>query len=153
MDDPSRRSRKSSGTRAESLLEQSVFCLDECLGKKLAAELRGVGLRVEIHQDHFASDMPDTEWLRVIGERGWISLSKDKAIKRVPEELEAVKVFKVRMFVLTRGKYNGDEMAGIFIANLLDMGRTLKRHKPPFIARVSRNGIKMTNLGLEEEAG
>jgi hypothetical protein len=46
------------------LLEDLTFFLDRQLGRhKMAGILRATGLKVEIHDDHFAQDAPDTEWL------------------------------------------------------------------------------------------
>jgi hypothetical protein len=47
-------------------------------------------MHVEVHDDHFAPDAPDAVWLRVVGERGWVVLTKDERIRRRPLEREAL---------------------------------------------------------------
>ena len=37
------------------------------------------GCTVERHRDHFPPDCPDDEWLRTVGERGWVAVSRDSA--------------------------------------------------------------------------
>lgn len=128
-----------------------MFYADECLGRRLPIALREAGLRVEVHQDHFAGDTEDTAWLPVVGARGWVVLTKDKAMKRRPAELHAIKVSKVKMFALSKGNHTGDEMAELFISNLRNMGRTLKNYEAPFIARLSKNGLEVIELGSEGE--
>jgi PIN like domain len=61
--------------------ESITFFIDRCLGNKLIVEtLRGAGLTVEIHDDHFGKNAPDVDWIPEIGNRGWIILTKDARI-------------------------------------------------------------------------
>ncbi|QDU18705.1 hypothetical protein ETAA1_05980 [Urbifossiella limnaea] len=80
-------------------------------------------------------------WLPVAGERGWVVLTKDKAIRRKPAEREKVIAYGVRMFTLPSGSMNGEEMAQTFLDSGRDIGRTLHRHPWPFVAQVSRQGV------------
>ena len=138
-----RKSRKPSGTKAELLLEASTFFVDRCLGRSVGVALRQAGLQVEFHADHFADDAADETWISEVGQRGWIVLTKDKAIRTRPVELQAVIAAKVRMFRLSSGNMTGEDMGRIFVDNRLKMGRFLKNHPPPFIARVSASGVAM----------
>jgi hypothetical protein len=45
---------------------EPVFFTDRDLGKKFPEILRGAGLKVERHADHFRQDTPDAEWLQEI---------------------------------------------------------------------------------------
>lgn len=141
MAERARKSKKPSATKAESLLDSSTFFVDRCLGKTVGAVLREHGLKIEFHSDHFQDDAADEEWISEVGRQGWIVLTKDKAIKKRPIELRAVVVAKVRMFSLSSGNWTGEEMAALFAENRLKMGRFLKDHPPPFIARVSKSGV------------
>lgn len=143
------KSRKPSATKAELLLNSSIFFIDRCLGRQIGVTLREKGLRVELHEDHYADNAADSEWLVDVGSRGWVVLTKDKTIRRKPLERQAVITANVKMFTLPNANLTGAEMAEIFVSNLLGMGRFLKDHKPPFIASVSRNGIKTILVGEE----
>jgi hypothetical protein len=70
-------------------------------------------------------------------------LTKDKAIRTRPVELQAVKQANVRMFTLSSGNMTGQEMGRIFVDNFLKMGRFMRKHSPPFIARVSTSGVAL----------
>jgi hypothetical protein len=70
-------------------------------------------------------------------------LTKDKAIRTRPVELQAVIAANVRMFRLSSGNMTGEEMGRVFVDNRLSMGRFMKNHPPPFIARVSASGVAM----------
>jgi len=100
-------------------------------------------LHVEFHADHFADDADDETWITEVGKRGWVVLTKDKAIRTRPVELQAVEAAKVRMFRLSGGNMTGDEMARVFLNNRTNMGRFIKNHAPPFIARVSARGVAL----------
>jgi hypothetical protein len=136
-----RKSKKPSDTKAESLLKSSTFFVDRCLGRGVGIALRESGLNVEFHADHFADDADDQTWISEVGRRGWVVLTKDKAIRTRPVELQAVVAAKVRMFSLSSGNMTGAQMAEIFVANRLKLGRFIKKHSPPFIARVSAAGV------------
>ena len=119
----------------------AVFFLDRSLGKrKIAAALRQAGVEVQVHDDHFAPDERDEDWLREVGERGWIVLTKDHRIRY--RELESTAILKARAcaFVLTGGNLQGEEMGQIFVKALPAIKRFMLRHPPPFIAKVTRAG-------------
>jgi len=59
----------------------TVFFIDRSLGiEPIRAELVKPGLIVEIH-DHFVRDEEDRVWLRTVGERGWVVLTKDQKLR------------------------------------------------------------------------
>jgi uncharacterized protein with PIN domain len=59
-----------------------VFFLDRQLGRhKMAGVLRAAGLEVEIHDAHFRQDAKDEEWLRAVGEKQWIVITRDERIR------------------------------------------------------------------------
>ena len=118
-----------------------VFFLDRSLGKKVIAEaLRRAGVAVQIHDDHFPPNARDEEWLPVVGQRGWVVLTKDKRIRYRTLERLALLQAGVRAFVLTAGSLQGAEMAKIFIKALPAIRRFIQTHAPPFIATVTRRG-------------
>src|SRR5574341_871525 len=59
-----------------------AFFIDRSLRSKIVAEaLRQAGAEVHVHDDYFPPNAPDEEWLRVVGRRGWIVLTKDDRIR------------------------------------------------------------------------
>jgi len=58
--------------------------------------LRVAGAKVEAHDDDFAQNTTDVEWLAQAGKRGWVVISKDQNIRRNPLELSAYEAAKVR---------------------------------------------------------
>lgn len=56
--------------------DSPTFFVDRCLGRYVfPSPLREPGLRVEVHDDHFADAAPDGEWLPAVGERGWVVIA------------------------------------------------------------------------------
>jgi len=68
-------------------------------------------------------------------------LTKDKHIRYRSNEIAALLSSNVRAFILTAtGDLTGAEMAQIFIKALPAIKRTAAKTRPPFIARIQRNG-------------
>jgi uncharacterized protein with PIN domain len=136
-----KRSRRPSAASSGSKPPEFVFFIDRSLGRKIVAQaLREIGETVEIHDDHFAPDAKDEDWLVEVGKRGWIVLTKDDRIRYRTTERTALASASVRAFVLTSSQLQGAEMAAAFVKALPKMKRVLAHYAPPFISRVSRIG-------------
>jgi hypothetical protein len=133
--------RPSAASSGSKLREALVFFIDRSLGRKIVAQaLREVGEIIQIHDDHFAPDAKDEDWLAEVGKRGWIVLTKDDRIRYRVTERSALMSVRVRAFVLTSTQLQGTEMAAAFVKALPRIKRLIANHAPPFIGRVSRNG-------------
>jgi PIN like domain len=106
----------------------------------VAEALREIGETVEIHDDHFAPDAKDEDWLAEVGKLGWVVLTKDDRIRYRATERMALLSARVRAFVLTSSQLQGAEMAAAFVKALPRIKRLIANHAPPFIGRVSRAG-------------
>lgn len=119
----------------------TVFFIDRSLGvEPIRTELINSGLTVEIHDDHFARDEQDRVWLKIVGERGWVVLTKDQRLRYRPLEISALRASNARVFVLTAGNLRGSEIAAAFLAALPRMFRILRSTPGPFLARLSQSG-------------
>lgn len=119
-----------------------VYFIDRSLGSRTVAEaLRAVGHCVEVHDEHFAIDTRDEVWLRAVGAKGWIVLSKDDAIRRRVAEITALRSAGVCFFSLGRGEYTGPTMARLFAQAMPQIERVLRAHKPPMICTIAASGI------------
>ncbi len=118
-----------------------AFFIDRSLGRKIVAgALRQAGAEVHVHDDYFRPNARDEEWLRVVGQRGWIVLTKDKRIRYRGTELAALVNAGVRAFVLTGRNLQGSEMGKIFVRALPAINRFAERHPAPFIAKLTPGG-------------
>jgi hypothetical protein len=132
------RSKKRSGTSEQP--DVTLF-LDRALDfDTLYNALVQAGVPVVRHRDAFADDALDRDWLPVVGERGWVVLTKDKAMQHSEIERAAIQNARVPVFILVRSDLSGAEMASIFVKALPAILRILRTHTPPFIAKIYRDG-------------
>jgi hypothetical protein len=122
-----------------------VFFTDRDLGKRFPKILKDAGVKVEKHGDHFADDAKDEEWLEKIGELGWFALTHDQRIRYKPNEIAAVKKFRVGLFVLV-GKAPFHELAYNFINTLPKIEKFINKNSRPFIAKIYRPDQKSIEL-------
>jgi len=99
------------------------FFVDRSLGRHRVPEaLRGAGWSLRTHHEVYGErdeSVPDIEWLELCGQTGLPVLSKDRRIRYRPAEIEAIKRFGVRAFVLTSGSLRAFEQAARFERNRL----------------------------------
>jgi hypothetical protein len=137
-----KRLKKQSGASSASPKqpEELTFFLDRQLGRhKMAGILRAANLKVEVHDDHFPQDALDPEWLRAVGERNWIVVTRDERIRYRVAEKQAIRRAKVRAFVLAaQGNLRAEILAEIFLKALPKIRRVVEKQKPPFVAKISR---------------
>jgi PIN like domain len=116
-----------------------VFFIDYALGKRIAVPLSTLsGARIELHRSHFAQDEEDVIWLPQVAARGWVLFTKDKMIRKRPEERALLLSAGLRSFILVNGQLNGEQMAQAFIAAMPRIRKLLAEQPPPFVARVER---------------
>lgn len=137
------RSRKRSGTSSpRGLPKLSPIYIDESLSQRyLPDALRARGLDVIIRADRFSAGVSDPEWLVEAGRQYWIVLTKDKAIRRRPNEQLALVNSGVRAFVLAAGEMTGPEQADLF-SRIIPRIRYYVAELPPgpFVVRVAKDG-------------
>lgn len=125
----------------KQLPEPPTYFLDRSLGRvKLATALRQAGLNIEVHDDHFAQDAADEEWLAAVGKDGWVVFTKDQKIRYHTRELGALISHGVRAFVLTAQDITAEEMAAIFLRARSKIEKFLRSNDGPFMVAVARSG-------------
>ena len=120
--------------------EPFTWFVDRALGRKIAHDLRAAGWQVQTHDDHFAQNTEDADWLVEVGRRGWVVLTKDKAIRRNALEKAALLNSGVACFTLGHGNLSSAQMAAAFIAAGERMKRVLRRFDVPLTASVTATG-------------
>jgi predicted nuclease of predicted toxin-antitoxin system len=94
-----------------------------------------------VHDDHFAPDATDPEWLTTAGKNGWIVVTRDERIRYRTVEKQALRRAKVRAFVLAaHGDLRAESLADVFLRALPKIREIATREKPPFIAKIWRDG-------------
>jgi PIN like domain len=109
--------------------------------KQLAGLLEKEGFHVRVHDDHFDPDEEDEIWLASCGQRGWIAITPDKRILKDPLSMKAIGANRGRVFFLPHNNKNPQMWAPILVANWTKISRIIATKAPPFIAKVSPNGV------------
>lgn len=129
--------RRSSGRSPTPPPEPTFFADRNLTGRGFLARLREAGLRVESHDDHFRPDTPDTDWLAIVGARGWVVLTQDRHIRYRASETEALLSARVAVLLLI-GQAPQLELADNLVRSYPRIRGFLDRHRPPFIAKLYR---------------
>lgn len=119
---------------------QPVFFIDWCLGKTVSNALKAANIKIEHHGDHFQQSTPDVEWLPVVGERGWIVLTKDKAIGTNVLEQREIAQANVKVFALVSGNLTRQQMADLFVTVIPRLEKFSQGNPSPFIAKIHKDG-------------
>jgi hypothetical protein len=91
---------------------------------------------VEPYARHFALDnVPDTTWLRLVGDRGWVALTHNKYIRWERDELDELMLAGVRAFFII-GKGPHREFARVVLERSAAIQEFLQKHAGPFAARI-----------------
>jgi hypothetical protein len=114
-----------------------VYFTDRDLGKQFPRILADAGVAVERHADLFQPEGSDEQWLEHCGTSGRVAISHNSRIRYVPNELEAVKRFKVPLLIVV-GQVTTAELAHNFVRTLKQIEGLLDHRSPPFIAKVYR---------------
>lgn len=135
-----RKSRKQSAAKRRLPPDYTIF-IERNLGKHtIARVLRDTGEQVEVHDDHLAQNAPDEDWIRLVGEKGWLAVTKDKNIRYRQGELWAIKQYKARVFVIRAKNVTAEDNAEIILKALGRMKRFAQKTPAPFVAALYRNG-------------
>lgn len=127
------------------LHDQYTFFLDEnlCNCAPLIEVLTAAEIKYERLLDHFPSGAEDVIWLPIVGQNGWVALTKDKAQRYNHLEKAAIVNNNVRQFSFSSGNINRDEMAKLFSDYLNPIFRLLEKHPPPFFASITQSGVNL----------
>ena len=96
---------------------------------------------VRVHDEYFKRDEADDVWLASCGQRGWIAITPDRRILKDPISMRAIGENNGRVFFLPQNNKNPQIWAPILVQNWAAIRRVLLNHKPPFVGRVSPNGV------------
>jgi hypothetical protein len=82
----------------------------------LGETLTKIGAPFIPHHEKFKPACADEEWLEAAGKQGWIVLTRDKNIRRKPNELRAFQEYGVIGFVFTSGDASAADTAELVTA-------------------------------------
>lgn len=105
--------------------------------------LKVAGIKFTPHHEHFEPACPDVDWLPEVGKNGWVVVTRDKNIRRKPNELQAFKENKVLAIVLSSGsssQASAADTAELLLRLLPKLMRKIGASKPPVMLNVTLMG-------------
>ena len=128
-----RRSKRQSGANSQQPPEELTLFLDRNLGKNIIADrLRSEGIKVEVHDDHLPPDAPDEEWIALIGQRGWIAITRDRSVRYRSAELASIEDHFSRVVVIRMKNATGPEIADLLAGATHQIARFVAKTRAPF---------------------
>jgi len=124
------------------------FFIDNNLSVQLAEGMQGFGEKVEHLRETFPEDTADTVWLRHIGEKRIILITRDNRIRRRPAELMALHEYKVGAFFLAGKNKTRCELIKQLVRNWPRIKEYALKTKCPFAFRVPPTGAKIKQIPL-----
>lgn len=108
----------------------------------MAEAIRAAGHEAELLGDNFRVDAPDVDWLPVVGQRGWVLLTRDREVARNPLELAAIRNSGVRAFVLTAANdLKATDLIELVRKHLKRIAGRARGNAGPFISKVTQAGV------------
>lgn len=136
-----KKSKKRSASSNAAQPDNPTLFIDRCAwSHRLGEALTQLGAPFIPHHEKFAPDCPDEEWLETAGKQGWVVLTRDKNIRRKPNELRAFRDHKVLGFVLTAGDASAADTAMLITRIYAKLMRKAQATKPPAMFSVTSAG-------------
>jgi hypothetical protein len=111
-----RKSKKHCDSNSGERPEAPLLFIDRCAwSRRLGDALRQVGIPFVAHDEKFPQTCLDEEWLPEVGREGWIVITRDKNIRRRPNELQAFRSAKVIAFALASGNASAEDTARLIV--------------------------------------
>jgi hypothetical protein len=120
--------------------EEPIYFVDRTHGrKKLPALLTKVGMKVEVHCNHFAPEAPDDEWIPKCAANGWVIITGDKAIETDPINAKAVEESAAKVFVTADTNSKAEEWAAAIIVGRRKMARVVEYNNGAFCVDIDKD--------------
>ncbi|HZN16811.1 MAG TPA: hypothetical protein VFB84_01215 [Micromonosporaceae bacterium] len=120
------------------------FLADRDVGKRVVAALRGAGEIVhtlaDVYGEEQSQQTEDPIWIAKAGAQRWAALTKNKKIRYVTRERDAVAEHAVWLFALANGNLGFAEMADALLAAMPRVHEICAEHPGGAIWIAHRNG-------------
>jgi predicted nuclease of predicted toxin-antitoxin system len=125
-----------------------TFFIDNNLSKYLSDGMKGFGEHVEHLTERFPPSAEDPEWLKYVGEKGLVLVTRDERLRWRPAEIRAFVQYGVRAFILGGKNRTRCQLIQQVVRNWPRMKELANTTPPPFAFRVPPTGAKITKLQL-----
>lgn len=122
---------------------QLTFYFDRNIGKRLPEALTHLRAPFDVrwhNEQKFRHDMPDDEWMEIIGTRGWVVISQDYKFHLEAFEQLAVKQHKLKCFYLPDTGAKTWITMCVLVRSHTKMLEICNAESAPFIYDIKSNG-------------
>jgi predicted nuclease of predicted toxin-antitoxin system len=120
-----------------------VFVIDEDAGPHVARGITDAGGRVVMVTEEAGAGAKDRQWIPLARTWGSAIITRDCSMRRTPAETQALLSSGCHAFILRAGNLKLDELYALAKDNYGAMLRFVATGNTPFLATVSKNGIKV----------
>ncbi len=124
-------------------MDELTFYFDVNFGKRFPKALFSLRapVKIEWHMNQrFPMNMPDDEWLEIVGEKGWIVFSHDRKFHKEATETAAILQHRVGCFYLPAANGSPWHKAHALIRNFNRIRVLAEKTTKPFIFDVKTSG-------------
>jgi PIN like domain len=121
------------------LPDEPIYFVDRTHGrKKLPNLLKKVGMKVEVHYNHFDPEAPDDEWIPKCVANGWVIITGDKAIETDPINAKAVEDSAAKVFITADTNSKAEEWAAAIIVGRRKLARVAEYNNGAFCVNIDK---------------
>ena len=139
-----KKSKKPSASSNAAQPNHPLLFIDRCAwSNRLGEALKSASIPFTPHHEHFEQACLDVDWLPVVGKNGWVVITRDKNIRRKPNELQAFKDNNVLAIVLSSGsssQASAADTAKLLVELYPKLMRKIQAGKPPLMFSVTLMG-------------
>lgn len=126
-----------------------VFFFDNNVSQHLAAGMKAFQEQAIHLVDEFSQDTKDTDWIPVVGSKGWTLITRDERILKNPAELKAYKENNIGAFFLGGKNRSRCDLIRQLVRNWPQMKELAAKTRKPFAFRVPPSGGKFKKILLK----
>jgi len=122
-----------------------IYWVDRCLGANVVpAALRTAGVEIRTYADLYPDNpkVQDAEWIPEVAGRGWVILTKDKNIRRLPVEVQALQAAQARYVCLSSANMTGEAQAECLLHHWKTIDGVVASRRAPLIVAVTRANVQ-----------
>jgi len=124
------------------------FFFDNNLSQNLTKGVRAFGEEVVHLTEHFLEDTEDAVWLKYIGEKQLILITRDEKIRWNPAEIQAFRKHRVGAFFLGGKNRSRCQLIQQIVRHWPRIKEYSEKEKLPFAFRVPPTGTKFTRIPI-----
>ena len=125
------------------------FFLDQNLGRPLAKGMSEFGEDVVHLTEYYDQDALDPDWLKDIGAKGWILVTRDERVRWNPAEIQAIREHKVGAFFLGGKNRSRCQLIQQLVKAWPNLKETAAKTRRPFAYKVRASGGKLLPIDLK----